>query len=713
MLTASGSAGGQLPVSAEGLAHRQYGPWFSSRLGGGGYWLDTRPSVVAGRWYLWSDVGGFYRSDDDTRTWRALHQNLPDGRGDVTNIRALIEHPDDPDRLVVMTGTRWRDVGGVWASDDGGQTWDKTLTALFWGNADGREFGRTLRIDPGDADTLLAAGQEGVWRSEDFGRSWRKTAAPDGLNPVDLGCDPADPSRWWLSSWAIETWTQGNAFTTSDGFYVSDDRGETWAKIAHEAPREIVIDPTVPGRWIGAFRGQVRESRDGGRSWSATSDGLPPSDAGTPMNIGPAQVQAMTTTDDAVLVANAAGDLFRLPGGGSRWGAIPRQRVSAPSWWYGNTGDAGHNTSGGEAGWVHYGKSASSLSVDPRNPDRWVMTDWYAVWRTEDAGRTWRYAGDGAENTVLHGAAVDPGDPDHLLVFMGDNGILHSGDRGHTLRKLPMPGAPLYSNVKRAVFAPSDDRVVWAIGNTNPGQWESSTVARSTDAGRTWRYTAATGLPGGLARQHFINAIAVDPSDARRAWVALSGRIADGGGVYETRDAGRSWSAINEGLTGGVDLFTANIWDAGPELAVDGMGMLLAVSKSARSVYRYDPTSRRWSVLGQAPGRPDAVAADPHTPGRWWLACGDAGLFVYENETGADWQRVFDRGASSLAIDRTHPGRMALGALDGVHLSDDHGRTWRRADARMPHRHFPVVAIGHDLIVAGTKGNGVFVAPWH
>lgn len=700
-------------VASAETAHRQYGSWFSSRLGGGGFWLDTRPSVVPDRWYLWSDVGGLYRSDDNTQTWQALHQNLPDDQGDVTNIRAMLEHPHDPQRLVMLTGTRWRAVGGIWASEDGGASWQKRLTALFWGNADGREFGRTLRAHPHDHDVLLAAGQEGVWRSSDFGRTWQKTSAPDRLNPVDLGVDPQDPSRWWLSSWAIDTWTQGQALTTQDGFYVSHDHGQTWKQVGDRAAREIVIDPQVPGRWIGAFRGGIEESRDGGRTWSPLSRGLPRSGGGASMNISPAEVQAMTTTTDAVLAVNAQGDVFRLPGGGSRWEPIERRSVTAPSWWYGNTGyNDGHNTSGGEAGWVHFGKSASSISVDPENPDRWVMTDWYAVWRTEDAGQTWAYAGNGAENTVLHGAVIDPVNPNHVLVFMGDNGILHSDDRGRTLRKLPVPGSPLYSNVKRAVFALSDASVVWAIGNTKPGQWESSTVARSTDSGRTWSYTSRRGLPGGIADRQFINSIAIDPGDADRAWVTVSGRIADGGGVYLTENAGGSWLPINNGLPRDTTLFTKNIWDAGPELAVDATGVLMAVSKSDRSIYRYEPRARRWSKLGQAPGRPDAVMADPHAAGTWWLACGDAGLFVCDDGSGVSWRRAFDAGVSSLAIDSAYPGRMALGAGDGVHLSSDHGKTWRRADPTMPHRYFPVVAVGHGLVVAGTKGNGVFVSPW-
>ncbi|MEN0111699.1 MAG: hypothetical protein AAF805_13355, partial [Planctomycetota bacterium] len=95
LLAAVAASGRSEPAAAETrdrLKHRYYGEWCSSRLGGGGYWLDTHASVVPDRWYVWSDVGGLYRSDDDARTWRALHQGLPDGQGDTTNVRDFYEH---------------------------------------------------------------------------------------------------------------------------------------------------------------------------------------------------------------------------------------------------------------------------------------------------------------------------------------------------------------------------------------------------------------------------------------------------------------------------------------------------------------------------------------------------------------------------------------------------------------------------------------------
>ena len=681
--------------------YRQYGPWFSSRLGGGGFWLDTRPSVVDDRWYLWSDVGGMYRSDDDAATWHALHQNLPDDQGDTANTRGMVEHPDDPDKLVLLTGTRWRDVGGAWLTTDGGQTWKKTLEQLFWGNAWGREFGRTLVAAPDDPDVLVAAGQDGVYRSVNFGESWTKSNGAEGLNPTGLGFDPQDPSRWWLASTAVNSWTQGREANTPDAFYESTDGGRSWTQVSDEAPREIVQDPTDPSRWIGLFDAAVKESSDHGHTWSGLSAGLPDHANGKPQHIAPNQSYAIHAAGDAVVMVANDGQLYRLPGGGSSWQKVERKNVTAPDWWYGNLGQK-------EEDWIHYGKAAASITPDPTNPQRMLMTDWYATWETLDGGSTWAFSGDGAENTVLHGVVVNPAEPDRLMVFMGDNGLLNSDDRGHTLAQVHMPGAPLNSNVKQVVFAPSDPEVVWAIGNTASGQWESSTIARSRDAGRTWSYTQTKGLPRGLAKYNFINSLAVATDDADHAWVGLSSPVNAGGGIYETRDGGKSWTAINEGLPESAEIFTGNIWDAGPELAVNKAGDLLAISKSNNTLYHRPAGAKAWEKVGSTDGRPESIAADPHYPGRWFLASQGGGLAMSENPSGS-WKTVLDRPILSFSFDAERPDHLVAGALDGVHETRDGGKSWTHLGGH-PHRYFPTVAVGNGLVVAGTKGNGSFVA---
>jgi len=91
----------------------------------------------------------------------------------------------------------------------------------------------------------------------------------------------------------------------------------------------------------------------------------------------------------------------------------------------------------------------------------------------------------------------------------------------------PRPGAYLSD----MVVSPSG-LTLWVTSRTIGG----ARVLLSTDGGTTWHDQSANlpPLP--------VNAIAVDPTDSDRLWVAADL------GVYQTLDGGRSWSSFGTGL---------------------------------------------------------------------------------------------------------------------------------------------------------------------
>jgi photosystem II stability/assembly factor-like uncharacterized protein len=84
---------------------------------------------------------------------------------------------------------------------------------------------------------------------------------------------------------------------------------------------------------------------------------------------------------------------------------------------------------------------------------------------------------------------------------------------------------------------PADPATIW-LTNSKPGfgALDGSCVWRSGDGGRTWT-SRSTGLP-----PLPINAIAVDPEDAERIWLAADL------GVYESSDSGQTWHPFSNGL---------------------------------------------------------------------------------------------------------------------------------------------------------------------
>jgi hypothetical protein len=172
-----------------------YGAWRSSIMGGGGYIQNVVPSPTnPKRLYAYVDVGGLYRSDNAGETWKMLHGNLPTGKGNL-EVRGMLVDPRDENRILAATGSQYGKKEGVYASTDGGETWKKTLDVKFLGNAGSRSAGFILARNPQNPDHVVAASvSDGVYRSQDNGSTWKEIGGKD-LHPCDIRFDRTNPNR--------------------------------------------------------------------------------------------------------------------------------------------------------------------------------------------------------------------------------------------------------------------------------------------------------------------------------------------------------------------------------------------------------------------------------------------------------------------------------------------------------------------------------------
>jgi photosystem II stability/assembly factor-like uncharacterized protein len=157
----------------------------------------------------------------------------------------------------------------------------------------------------------------------------------------------------------------------------------------------------------------------------------------------------------------------------------------------------------------------------------------------------------GAGGLCLHSISTWPGEPDRLALAISAAGVWLTDDRGATWRR---GNEGLVAN-----YVPEDappDMVPLCVhrihrAKTRPErifmQFHGG-VYRSDDAGESWN-DIADGLPS-----DFGFALAVDPADADSAYViplvADIDRVTPEGRVrvYETRDAGASWTPRGDGL---------------------------------------------------------------------------------------------------------------------------------------------------------------------
>jgi photosystem II stability/assembly factor-like uncharacterized protein len=195
------------------------------------------------RLYAGSCCGGVWASDDLGQTWQPVFDQEAS-----TSTGALAVAPSNPDILWIGTGEsnifRSSYTGvGVYKSTDNAKTFQ------HMGLTDTGTVGRIV-IHPTDPNTVYvaSAGQEwmenemrGVFKTTDGGKTWSqilKISQKTGVN--DLAMDPTDPNTLYAAAWQRQR-RKWNDPRVEEGFnesliYKSTDAGKTWTKLTNGLP---------------------------------------------------------------------------------------------------------------------------------------------------------------------------------------------------------------------------------------------------------------------------------------------------------------------------------------------------------------------------------------------------------------------------------------------------------------------------------------------
>ncbi len=227
----------QMPVPAydtalySGMQWREIGPFRGGR--------SCTVTGVPGQpnlFYFGATGGGVWRTEDGGQTWK----NISDGYfGGSIGAVAVSEY--DPNVIYVGGGEKTvrGNVSfgyGVWKSTDAGKTWQSM------GLDESRHVGR-IRIHPKNPDLVYVAAmgnlfapheQRGVFRSEDGGETWEKVLyVSDKAGAVDLVMDPNNPRILYASLWEVQRTPYSLSSGGEDsGLWKSTDGGDTWQEIS-------------------------------------------------------------------------------------------------------------------------------------------------------------------------------------------------------------------------------------------------------------------------------------------------------------------------------------------------------------------------------------------------------------------------------------------------------------------------------------------------
>jgi hypothetical protein len=400
--------------------------------------------------------------------------------------------------------------------------------------------------------------------------NWHPPIAAPTPSPTPGTSMPAGPGLTGV----VSVTPDGAAFVwvqSDDALRVTTDRGVTWSESRRLPPSDnplydmgsldfVDADHGWTTRVIDDAQGSqllVYRTQNGGRSWQAVAAGALPPDASEPADAG-SQVLSQDHFRDAshgqVVVARVSngqmtacrryttddgGVSWSGPTGGPCIGVVPE-----PLW----TNDG--------LGYAVLRDAPTSLSV------------------TQDGGRTWRT---GSLLGIPPSVSIIP----ELLVADGAGGLtLVTTVNSYR----PAPPAPYGGSQPHLVYGSSDGGATWSR------EYEISTPSGF----------ASIGWISSLGPQHWVavvaaNPVAPAPNPGGTGQTAEPGQQYDDNRLFETTDAGRTWSIVEgAGLKGAGGLYW---WDAGHGLIMAAQQSCSDAGVSCRSsstVFVTDDAGRTW-----------------------------------------------------------------------------------------------------------------------
>jgi photosystem II stability/assembly factor-like uncharacterized protein len=674
------SARGVDPTLFDGLSFRYVGPTRGGRV-----------TAVAGHaaqpdtYYFGGTGGGVFRTDDAGQTWTPIS----DGRIPVGSIGAIKVAPSNPDIIYVGTGSAAIrsnvSIGrGMYKSADGGRTWRSSGLEKVGVIAD-------MVVHPGNADIAYVAAvgnpfgpnaERGVFRTKDGGRSWQRVLfVSDSTGASDIAMNPHNPDVLYAGMWRAER--------------------KPWTIIS------------------GAREGGIYKSTNGGDTWSKLSNGLPSEYTGKiSISVSPANPQR-------VYALMEAGDGTLGPPGGVH-GGVYRSDDAGATW----------TRTSNQAGLINRPFYYIYIDADPRDADV-VYVNNESFFKSVDGGRTFeRRPTPHGDN---HGMWINPDNPD-IFIQSNDGGVNVTKDGGRTwTSQNNQPTAELYQvdlddRWPYWIYAGQQDNTTIGVPSTgeaarpnNPSAWRtniggcetgpavpqpgtSAQIFFSNCKGRFYRYSQVTGQSTeysvGASNMYGHNPRELKYRFQRVAPIVISPH--DPNIVYHTSqfvhrtvDGGRTWETISPDLT-----------------ANDPRGHVISGWPITRDITGEEFYSTLY-----------AIAESPLERGVIWTGANDGPIHV-TRDNGRNWTDVSPRGLPGGGRVQTieaspHRSGSAYVAVHRymfddwkpyIYRTDDYGRSWTHLTgprSGFPQDH-PTRVVREDpdregLLYAGTEF-GVFVS---
>lgn len=516
---------------------------------------------------------GVYRTTDGGETWeKVLFVDSQTGAVDLSL------DPNNGDRAFASAWEFWRKPWGMssggpgsslYRTTDGGATWDDLKEAP---GLPGSPWGKIgVAISPVDGQrvwAIIEAPEGGVFRSDDGGDTWAKVNDERKLRQ----------RAFYYTRIYADPQEKDVVYVLNTAFYKSEDGGETFdtrINVPHGDNHDLWIAPSDNQRMINGNDGGGNVSVNGGRTW--TDQDFPTAQfyhVITTSDI-PYHVCGAQQDNSTVCMPSDGGAFYPVAGGESGYIAPdPRH----PNITYGGSYGGYLQRYDRETGisamvnvWPDNPMGFSSEDIaerfqwtypivfDPHDPNVLYATSQH-VWKTTNGGMSWeRISPDltaAADSTMGPSGgpitldqtgvetyatifALAPSPVEEGVIWAGsDDGLVHiTRDGGGSWTDVTPPAMPEQTRVSMIDASPHDACRAYVAGNRYLLGDLAPYMFRTDDCGETW-----TDISGGIPAGDFPRAIREDPVRAGMLYAATER------GVWVSWDDGARWQSLSRNL---------------------------------------------------------------------------------------------------------------------------------------------------------------------
>lgn len=655
--------------------------------------------------------------------------------------------------------------GGVWKSEDAGQTWFN-ITDKYFGGTIG-----AVAVSESDPNVVYVGEGEqgvrsnvssgwGVWKSTDAGTTWKHIGLTDSKHIGRIRIHPKNPDLVYVAA-------MGNLWKPNNmrGVYRSKDGGATWERVLYINDKAGAVDLTFDpnnarilyaSTWnitrngyrmdSGGSDSKLWKSIDGGDTWDELTDnpGMP---GGTNGIIGVA-VSPMNSNRVWAIIENVHGGVFRSDDAGATWKKVNEDRELRQRAWYYTRITA--DTQNEDKVWVmnvSYGVSKDGgvsfelknaphgdhhdLWIDPDNNQRMIIADDGGAQVSNDGGENWTTYHN-QPTAQFYRVSTDNHFPYRIYGAQQDNSSVRINHRGTGTAITERDWVPLALGESAHVAPdPLNNNIVYGGGykgymnmeNLETGQERSTNVWPDLPAG--------SGAEVMKYRFNWNYPVVFSTHDPKKLYAGSNH-------LHVTTNGGQSWEVISPDLTRNDP---ETIKSSGGPITQDNTGAeyyanIFVITESPYTeneiwtgsddglVYLTKDGGKTWENV-TPPMAPknnmmNSIDVNPFVKGGAYVVgtsykFGDNTPYIYKTEDYGKTWKLITHGIPDeefVRVVRADPKRKGLlyaGTEKGMWVSFDDGASWSAFQLNLPPVPIHDLAVKEDNLIAATHGRSFWM----